>query len=131
MAEVFGELARVCDKHSRIIFVVGRESRVLGVPFYNGRIIGLLATKSGLFDLTMRQERVFKNRFGQSIYEDILHLIPTSKKPGDSSCVAREVAKYSLEHSLKSAPKTVTAILEEAIDSTYRICASPIYDQGL
>jgi hypothetical protein len=131
MSEVFTELARVCKKDSRVIFVVGRKSNVLSVPFYNGRIIGLLAIQSELFELNMRQERVFTNRFGQAIYEDILHLIPTQKKPGDSSGVGRAVARHSLEQGLKSAPKEVAGALEEAIDSTYRTCASPIYNQSL
>ncbi len=76
MALVLGELQRVCKPNSRIIFIIGYESRVLGVPFYNSDIISLLATNSGAFELVLTQQRNFKNKFGKNIREDILHLVP-------------------------------------------------------
>ena len=76
MSEVLHELRRVCKPEARIIFVVGRESNVRKTVFYNGEIVAELAVRCAGFSLTARQERVFQNRFGEMIHEDILHLIP-------------------------------------------------------
>ena len=74
MATALQELARVLKPDARAILVVGYESKVLGVPFYNADIIEQLAVQSGAFELVLRQKRVFTNRFGDAIREDILNL---------------------------------------------------------
>ena len=56
-----------------MIYVVGRESNVLGYSFCNSQLIYEIATEIFELPFLLRQERVFKNRFGQLIYEDILH----------------------------------------------------------
>lgn len=129
LTQVFAELVRVCSKTSRIIFVVGRESRVLGVPFYNGRIIASLATEAVGCELVTRQERVFRNRFGQSIYEDILHFVPAgSRKSLSSLAIARGIARRTLEDALPSASKSSVIHINDAIDRISDINPSPIYD---
>ena len=60
-------------QNSRMIYVVGRESNVLGYSFCNSRLIFEIATEIFQLPFLLRQERSFKNRFGQVIYEDILH----------------------------------------------------------
>ena len=67
------EVNRVCKSDARMIYVVGRESKVLGCTFCNSELVYNIGTQIFNFDLLLRQERVFKNRFGQMIYEDILH----------------------------------------------------------
>ena len=39
MAQALSELARVCSSGARLIFVVGRESKVNGTRFFNGEIV--------------------------------------------------------------------------------------------
>lgn len=73
MALSIKEAIRVCKNESRMIYVVGRESTVLGCSFCNSKLIYEIATKIFDLDMTLKQERVFKNRFGTMIYEDILH----------------------------------------------------------
>lgn len=73
MALSFEEAIRICKDGSRMIYVVGRESNVLGYSFCNSRLIFEIATQVFELPFLLRQERVFKNRFGQLIYEDILH----------------------------------------------------------
>lgn len=73
MALAFREAVRVCVPSARMIYVVGRESNVLGYSFCNSELIYNIATEIFELPLLLRQERVFKNRFGQLIYEDILH----------------------------------------------------------
>ena len=73
MALSIYEASRICISGSRMIFVVGRESCVLGYSFCNSQLLYEICDE--IFDIPflLRQERVFKNRFGQLIYEDILH----------------------------------------------------------
>ena len=71
----FAELSRICCAGSRIIFIVGRESTVKGVRFFNGEIVADVVYNVFGMPLIQRQERCFRNRFGQYIYEDILHFI--------------------------------------------------------
>ena len=67
-------MARVLKPKGRAVLIVGHESRVLGAPFYNAEIVSALATESGLFQKVLQQARVFTNRFGESIREDIINL---------------------------------------------------------
>lgn len=73
MALSLNEARRLCVNKSRLIYVVGRESSVLGFSFCNSQLIYEIGTEIFRFPFLLRQERVFKNRFGQLIYEDILH----------------------------------------------------------
>lgn len=73
MALSLKEARRLCIDDARLIYVVGRESSVLGFSFCNSELIYEIATEIFGFEFLLRQERVFKNRFGQLIYEDILH----------------------------------------------------------
>ena len=92
MTDVLRELRRVCKEGSRLIVIVGRESDVRKTRFFNGEIIAALATRCVGFQLILRQERVFMNRFGEKIYEDILHFHMTgrnSTSAEDSRIIAR------------------------------------------
>lgn len=73
MALSLQEAIRVCKNDSRMIYVVGRESTVLGCSFCNSKLIYEIASEIYGLELILKQERVFKNRFGTMIYEDILH----------------------------------------------------------
>ena len=73
MALSMSEASRVCTDEARMIYVVGRESTVLGYSFCNSQLIYEIGTEIFHFPFIIRQERVFKNRYGQMIYEDILN----------------------------------------------------------
>ena len=75
MALSLKEAIRICKPGARMIYVVGRESTVLGYSFCNSELIFRIATEVFGIDFDIRQERVFKNRYGQMIYEDILHFL--------------------------------------------------------
>ena len=95
MALAMHEAVRVCRKNARLIYVVGRESKVLGVSFCNSELIFWIATKILGLKCVLRQERVFKNRFGQMIKEDILHFVKVDDESRDLNEVenaAREIA---------------------------------------
>jgi SAM-dependent methyltransferase len=127
MVQVLAEVNRVCKPSSRVIFVVGRESRVRGIPFYNARLVGAVAELVG-FELITRQERVFTNRFGQSIFEDILHFARSAGKKADPLAEARHIAIASLKQAIEGVAGEVRDDIAEAIKSASAVMPSPLYN---
>ncbi|MGH9800274.1 MAG: DNA methyltransferase [Blastocatellia bacterium] len=127
LAQVFARLSATLKPTGRVVFVLGRESRVRGVPFHNGEIAALLGTRCGSFQLKTRQERVFKNRFGASIYEDILHFTEPPGTCRDPLPEARRIAGEMLNEAKKSAPREVISDLEAAAERLGEIEPSPCY----
>lgn len=111
------EAIRVCKAGSRMIYVVGRESTVLGCSFCNSELIYEMAQEIFGLDLILRQERVFKNRYGTMIYEDILHFENNKDKyQVDEKIIsekAREIAVRMLKE--KKPIEKNEATLQEAI----------------
>ena len=127
MASVFEELRRVCTRDAQLIFVVGRESNVRKTAFYNGEIVKQLATRCGGFELGLRQYRVFKNKFGRDIYEDVLHFSPgqfVKSVPVSPRLVAREI----LTDALRRAPDESRADLKDAVERVAEVEPSPFFD---
>lgn len=129
MAHVLRELCRVSNESSRLILVVGYESNVLGVPFYNAAIISRLASVSGAFESCLTQKRVFRNRFGRHIREELLHLSSNgallSEKAADE--VARIVAVDVLKQGLERAPEESREALEEAVSKVPYTAGTPLW----
>jgi hypothetical protein len=126
MAAVLREVRRVLTSEGRAIFVVGRVSNVRGTPFYNGAIIASLATACAGLRLVCRQERVFTNRFGERIYEDILHLVPSAADSLDPGIVARDV----LEDALRRSTPDVAHDLKAALRNAASVEASPLFQRS-
>lgn len=129
LALTLAELHRVCKARGKLIFIVGHESRVLGVPIYNAEILSSLATESGLFSIALRQKRQFKNKFGEMIREDLLHLeklseVQTKRNYDD---VAREVASFVLKDGINVVPDKNRTALQEAINKVSEIQSIPLY----
>jgi len=119
------EAHRVIRDTGRAIFVVGRESRVLGVPFQNGSLVASLAEMVG-FKLSLRQERKFRNMFGELIYEDILHFLPRAgaKLLDEARSLSIEALKEGLEGNHSVASKRA---LREAIEAAQGVRQSPLF----
>ena len=117
MANTFQELARVLKPGGRVIFIVGYESKVLGVPFHNADIAARIAGDLEMFDVVLRQKRVFKNRFGQPIREDILNLTRQAYGNGHqlATTVGRGVAENALNSALAVVPQKNRALLRDAL----------------
>lgn len=126
MADAIAELKRVCKKTARLIMVLGRESKVRKASFYNAEIIASLATRCAGMTIERRQERVFRNRFGDSIYEDILHFRPGADH-NKASVSPRQVAIESLGEALHFAPPESRADIQEAIERAGAVRGSPTY----
>lgn len=125
MAQAFEETKRVCKKEANIIFIVGRESNVRKTAFYNAELLKEVATKCGLL-LEGQQHRVFGNKFGKSIYEEILRFVISKKEKSHNAVEqARDIGINALKNALKKAPIEVTAELVDAINKAKEIKPSP------
>jgi DNA modification methylase len=128
LAYTLKEIQRVCNSDSRIIFVVGYQSNVLGVPFYNADIISEIAVKSGVFDLVLRQKRTFKNKFGKNIREDLLHLVNKNVSLNITQWeeLARNIATTILHQGLTNVNEKNRSFLITAIEKINLIEKSPL-----
>jgi SAM-dependent methyltransferase len=126
MADVLAELRRVCKPGARIIVVVGRESNVRKTRFYNGHLVAALGALCAGLKPGVRQERVFKNKFGILIHEEILHF--TNDGTGTSGSIEPLViAKLALNRALEYAPDDSKADLIAALEGASDVSRSPIY----
>jgi hypothetical protein len=129
MALALVELRRVCTDGARILLILGRESNVHKTAFYNGAILERLATNVVGLRLHQKQERVFLNRFGQSIYEDLLHLSPEPDHSPSKEVVvehARHLGKHFLLEAVERVPSDRRHYLQDAINRVGEVEASPI-----
>lgn len=124
MADVLRELRRVCRPDAQLIFVVGRESRVRKTPFYNGAVLAALATQCAGLSIENRQQRSFVNRFGQRIYEDILHFGLNGADAKTNS--PRMVGLLALRDAISRAPSESRSDLESALDCVDAVTSSPL-----
>ena len=133
IACVLKELQRVCKHDARVIFVVGHESNVLGVPFYNAKIISDLATRAGVFELVLTQKRNFKNKFGKLIREDLLNFFNKNYILSGSEWdeIARNVAYEVLNDGLRVVPEKNKYALVEAIEKVPDLGKSPLLSPSL
>jgi predicted nucleotidyltransferase len=102
IAQCFEELKRTTRLDARIIFIVGKQSKVRGVPFENGAIVRRIATECCGLELVEQQQRKFKNRYGQLIYEDILHFENTKAARYTENCL-NEVLCEIIDEKMKLA----------------------------
>lgn len=124
LAEVFIELQRVCRSTAKIFFIVGRESNVRRTAFKNAMLISSVARQCG-FGLVGEQERVFTNKFGESIYEEILRFEILNREFDDPIESAREVGRDALMRSLEYCTPDVKDEILEALDKSQTITTSP------
>ena len=119
--------AQALAPNGLLILVLGRESRVRGIPFGNSAIAEALLASNGAYTRSCSHERVFVNRFGWQIFEDIV-IAQRTGGPTKSEA-AREVAAAALQHALYKAEGDVRDNLEEALESVGSIQASPIFNK--
>lgn len=129
MASVFQELKRISRPDARWILVVGRESSVRGVPFYNGQLVTEVAHSATGYNLILKQERGFKNRFGQIIFEDILHFRVSDKNVDTLDLQhIRSIATVALEEAYQAASYEAREDIRQAIDHIEKVLPSPVLD---
>lgn len=122
MAMCLVECARVLKSDGKAIFIVGCESNVLGVPFYNSSIVSELIKKISGLGVVQTQQRSFKNKFGKVIREDLIHFVKEVSYD-HTRClgilkVARDVAKQELSRGLELVEDKNRSSLLSAIKAT-------------
>ena len=129
MGSALQELARVLQPGGRAVLILGHESKVLGTPFFNADIVERIACKSEMFALVLRQQRIFRNRFGDPIREDILNLRREAYRNGDSIPIAlgRDVARHSLSSAVSNVPDRNKSLLLDAISHVNDITGTPVF----
>ncbi|MEI6044991.1 MAG: DNA methyltransferase [Chloroflexota bacterium] len=127
MTDSLLEMRRLLSSQGRAIIIVGRESNVKGVKFKNGRIVAALALSGMGFSLENRQERKFKNKFGEIIYEDILHLVPVPQKILSIEPIIRTIAKQVLAEALEGRAEPIRHDILDALERLATIEKSPIF----
>lgn len=129
MAMSMMEASRVCKDGARMIYVVGRESRIMGCPFCNSELIYDIGTGILGLDFILRQERFFTNRFGQVIYEDILHFRNTKGKiiHDELEERPRDIAANMLACKMKEADSKTLCFLCDAVNRKNIVMPSEIF----
>jgi len=123
MESALYSILEALQKDGKVIMIVGRESNVRRVPFYNGRIVHQIVDTIPGFKILDTTERSFCNKFGNNIIEDVL----VFKKNGysENHTEARAIAEKSLKKALEYAEKDVKSDIIEAIDGIHTIPHSP------
>ncbi len=127
MLDVLKEMRRLLHPGGRAIIVMGRESNVRGLSFKNGLLVAALALGGGGFRLETRQERKFKNKFGEIIYEDILHLVPASMNRTADDGFAYSLAMWSLLEASTNADEEVRNKVLNARERAVGVQKSPLF----
>ncbi len=123
------EIARATRPGSLSILVLGRVSTIQGVEFFNGELVAEVAVNAVGMLMERRQERVFKNRYGKRIYEDILHFRSTRDVPDREFCIssARRIAGQVLSATrISGAANCDHPMIERALSKLSEISPSPI-----
>lgn len=114
----------------KMILVVGRESNVRKTPFYNGKIVQELINGISGFEIVQIEERVFSNKFGKTIKEDII----IAKKISSSSKFskkARMVAKAHLNKALLCTEGEINQDVKNAILDIDKVKSSPLLNSSI
>lgn len=74
MGRVLCENAKALKDGGKMIYIVGKESNVRKTPFYNSQIINDLVICIPGLNVVDIHHRNFKNRFGETIQEDLLEI---------------------------------------------------------
>lgn len=127
MGATLEEAKRVCADNANMIFVVGRESSVLGVSWQNSEIVRRIAEESGYFRCALVQERKFRNKFGTTIYEDLLHLTPIKQSPGYMRNCVQAIAHDIFQTAIKGADNKTSPLLEAAAEKIPDIRGTPVF----
>lgn len=128
MALALREMARTAKAGARLILVLGRESSVRRARFFNGELVARIALRSVGIELDRRQERVFRNRYGLDIYEDILHFRAGGGLCDEASTLenARRIAKRFLLEARSRAPEKERPGIDDATASADSVSPSPV-----
>jgi len=125
MALALAELGRTGRPGARAVVVIGRESNVHRTAIYNGAVLQRLAGEVVGLRTALVQERMFQNKFGRAIREDILHLELGPARAGDLVARARELGRAVLEQARPRTPADRVHYLDAALARASEVDPSP------
>jgi DNA modification methylase len=126
MLDALKEMHRVLSPRGILVLVIGRTSTILRCQFENGRLLYCLAVGGAGFRPLVRHERVFTNRFGERIVEDVLLLGKDCSLLHRGQEFARDVACHFLGLAVPSAPQDAKAYIINAIENAHEVTPSPV-----
>ena len=112
----------------QLVLVVGRESNVRGISIPNSQLVGGIVTNLGGFNQEGSFERCFTNRFGVSIYEDVLLFRRVNGQPAAGA--ARGIARALLEECESEAVGEINNDVRDAIACSEAIEPSPVFTRS-
>ena len=128
LGQTLDELARIM-KHDAIgVMVVGRESKVLGESFNNSEILEKLLYLHPSFNFISSTERVFVNKFGQSIYEDLIIFRKTSSYEILDVRLSTEIGTTFLKRKLADSKIENQELLTQAVSKSESLQPSPLFN---
>jgi DNA modification methylase len=119
------EMARVLKQDGKLILVLGRTSNVLGASFENGHLIKEIIEVTKNFQILQSAERMFINRFGGKIYEDII----VARRVGNITSMlatSQQIGFEALIRARETVPHKNIKLLEDAIIKTGYVLPSPL-----
>ena len=124
MCVSLSEISRVMKAGRPIIIVLGRISKVQGCSFENGKLIREIMEESGAFGKFRFSERVFTNRFGEKIYEDII-IAEKIQKVVPKTEHAKFVGIEALKKAVVKVSSENKSLLDSAIEMGNQVKLSP------
>lgn len=128
LGQALNELARIMKNNALGIMVVGRESKVLGESFNNSEILEQLFTAHPSFIFISSTERVFMNKFGQSIYEDVLVFRKTNPYMILDIERTRQIGLSFLRAKLSQSKPENFELLSQAVSKGKNLEPSPLFE---
>ena len=121
MEQTLCSIGNITKKDGKVVLVVGRTSNVRKVPFSNSEIVTDLISNLDMYQLVQSAERSFTNKFGKTIYEDIIVARKIIHNQGSSKPAGADIAlkhlKYGLDFANTLDDKTIKADIEDAINN--------------
>ena len=127
LGQTLDELARIMKPDAIGVMVVGRESKVLGESFNNSEILEKLLFCHPSFTFISSTERVFINKFGQSIYEDLLIFQKTASYEKLEIQISTEIGTDFLKAKLPDSKPENLELLIQAISKSETLQPSPLF----
>ncbi len=128
MALFLVEAARVLSKNGKMIIILGRESTVQGVSFKNGELFAAIASEGMGWGIKKWNERVFLNRFGEKITEDVITLTANIFSASSAAIIGNQIGCEALCRAMSSSPPEQCIEINRALQVSETIKPSALLE---
>jgi DNA modification methylase len=127
MEQCLSSFAQALKQNGTLVLVVGHQSNVRGIPFSNSAILRELAISLDCFTPGGERHRIFTNRFGRPIREDIIVLRNKATQPTGGN--ARKIAETHLIRAFATAKGELQDDISIALNELPEIMPSPVFSR--